>query len=146
MQDNTIALEAVAALAHHLGNTLIKGVTEGDVGDYATLEESPGTNTLGAVNDLVGDNKVTGLDLLLQTANGGEGNDAADTDGAQGGNVSAGGNLVGSNLVVQAMAAQEGDGDSLAVVLALVVQDGDGRRGGTPRSRDSQRGHLGEAR
>jgi hypothetical protein len=33
-----------------------EGVTEGDVSDNATLEESPRAHALGAVNDLVRDN------------------------------------------------------------------------------------------
>jgi hypothetical protein len=36
---------------------------EMDVSDNATLEESPRAHALGAVNDLVRDNKVAGLDL-----------------------------------------------------------------------------------
>jgi hypothetical protein len=126
VQDNTVTLETVAALAHHLGNTLIEGVTEGDVSDNAALEESPRPYTLGTVNDLVRDDEVAGLDLLLQTADGREGDYATDTDGAQSSDVGAGGNLMRGDLVVRAVAAEEGDGDDLAVVLTLVVQDGDG--------------------
>lgn len=136
MQDNAITLKAVSALAHHLGDALIEGVTEGDVGDNAALEESPRAHALGAVNDLVRDDKVTGLDFLLQTADGGESNDAADANGAQGGDVGASGNLMRSDLVVQAVAAQEGDGDNLVVVLTLVVQNGDGRGRSAPRGCD----------
>jgi hypothetical protein len=134
VQDNTVTLKAVSALANHLGDTLIEGVTEGNVSDNTTLEESPWTNTLSAVNDLVRNDKIAGLDLLLETANSGESNDATDTNGAQSGDVGAGGNLMGSDLVVGAVAAQEGDGDDLAIVLALVVQDGDGRGGVAPGS------------
>lgn len=145
MQDDAITLKAVSALAHHLGDALIEGVTEGDVSDNATLEESPRAHALGAVNDLVRDNKVAGLDLLLQTADGGESNDAADANGAQGGDIGASGNLMRGDLVVQAVAAQEGDGDNLVVVLTLVVQNGDGRGRGAPGGCDIQRSHLGEA-
>jgi purine nucleoside phosphorylase len=35
-----VTLKAVSALAHHLSDALIEGVTEGDVSDNATLEES----------------------------------------------------------------------------------------------------------
>lgn len=132
MQDNTITLKAVSALANHLGDTLIEGVTEGNVSDNTTLEEGPWTNALSAVNDLVRNDKIAGLDLLLETANSGESNNATDTNGAQSGDVGAGGNFMGSDLVVGAVAAQEGDGDDLAIVLALVVQDGDGRGGVAP--------------
>jgi hypothetical protein len=121
VQDDTLAVEAVAALADNLGDALIKGVAEGDVGNNTALEESPWTDTLGAINDLVGDDEIAGLDLLLETADGGESNNGADTNGAKGSDVSAGGNLVGSDLVVRTVAAEESDGDGLAVVLALVV-------------------------
>lgn len=146
MQDDTVTLKAVSALAHHLGNTLIKWVTEGDVGNNAPLEESPRAHALGAINDLVRDDKVAGLDFLLQTANGGESDHAADTDGAQGCDISASGNLMRSNLMVQAVAAQEGDSDNLVVVLTLVVQNSDRRGRDAPGGCDVQRGHLSEAR
>lgn len=145
MQDDTITLEAVSALAHHLGDTLIEWVTEGDVSDNTALEESPRAHALGTINHLVGDDKVTGLNLLLETADGGESNDAADTDRAQRGDVGTGGNLMGSDLVVQAVAAQEGDGDNLVVVLTLMVQNSDGRGRNAPGSCDIQRSHLSEA-
>lgn len=145
MQDDTITLEAVSALAHHLGDTLIEGVTEGDVSDNTALEESPRAHALGAVNDLVGDDKVAGLDFLLETTDSRESNNAADTDGAQGGDIGTSGNLMRSDLVVQTVAAQEGDGDNLVVVLTLVVQNGDGRGRNAPGGCDIQRSHLGEA-
>jgi len=146
VQDDTVTVEAVSAFAHHLGDTLIEGVTEGNVGDYTALEESPWPDALGAVNDLVGDDEVAGLDLLLQTSDRGESNDGADTNRAKGSNVGAGGDLVGSDLVVRTVAAQESNCDGLAVVLALVVEDGDGGGGSAPRGFDSQRGDLGESR
>lgn len=145
VQGDTLALQAVSALAHHLGDALVKGVAEGDVGDNAALEESPWAHALGTVNDLVGDHEVAGLDLLLQTADGGEGDDGANTDGAEGSDVGTGRNLVGSDLVVGTVTAQESDCDSLAVVLALVVQDGDGGGRSAPGGLDVQRSNLAEA-
>lgn len=136
----------MSTLTHNLGNTLIKGITEGNVGNNSTLEVSPGPDTLGTVDDLIGDHKVAGLDSLLETADGGEGDDAADTDGAQSSDVGAGGDFMGGDLVVSTVTAQEGHGDSLVIVLALVMQDGDGRGGFTPGSADGQRGHLSETR
>lgn len=50
------------------------------------------------------------------------------------------------DLVVQAVTAQKGDRELLAVVRALVVQDGDGRGGLAPGRRDVERGDLREAR
>lgn len=145
VQHHTLTLQAVSTGPHDLGDTLVEGVTEGNVSDHAALEEGEGTDTLGAIDDLVGNDEIAGLDLLLQATDGGEGNDGANTDGAQSSNVGAGGNLVGSDLVVQTVTAQEGDGDRLVVVGALVVQDGDGGGGGAPRSRDVQRRNLSEA-
>lgn len=146
VQDDTLTLQAVAALPDNLGDTLIEGITEGNVGDNTTLEVGPWANTLGAVNDLIGNHEVAGLDSLLQTANGRESNDAADTDRTQSSNVGAGGNLVRGNLVVEAVTAQERDGDGLVVVLALVVEDSDRGGGLAPGGRDVQRSNLGESR
>lgn len=146
MQDDTLTLQAVTALPDNLGDTLIEGVTEGNVGDNTTLEVGPWADTLGAVDDLIGNNKVARLDSLLQTANGRESDDATDTNGAQSSDIGASGHLVRGNLVVGAVTAQERDGNGLVVVLALVVEDSD--RGGrlAPGGRDVQRSNLGEPR
>lgn len=146
VQDDTFALQAVTALTDDLGDTLVEGITEGNVGNNTTLEVGPWADTLGTVNDLIGDNKVARLDGLLQTANGRERNDAADTNGTQGSNVGASGHLVRGNLVVGAVTAQEGDSNGLVVVLALVVEDSDRGGGFAPRGRDVQQSNLGESR
>ena len=146
MKSDAVTLQRVAAGADNLRNALVEGIAERNVGDGTSLEEGERADALGAVDDLVGDHEVAGLDLLLQTADGGEGNDGADANGAEGGDVRAGGHLMGRDLVVLAMTAQEGDGDGLVVVRALVVQDRDGRGGLAPGSRDVQRGDLGETR
>jgi hypothetical protein len=146
VQNDTVTLQAVSALAHDLGDALIEGVAEGNVCNRTTFEVSPWSHTLGTVNNLVGDNKVTGLDFLLQTADGGESNDAANTDGAQSGDVGTGRNLMRSNLMVGAVAAQESNRDNLVIVLAVVVQDGDGRGGFAPGSGDGQGSNLSESR
>ena len=103
------------------------------------LEEGERTDTLGPVNDLVGDDKVHGLDVLAEGPDGGEGDDAPDADGAQGGDVGAGGDLVGRELVVDAVAGEEGYGD------AIVPRDEDRGRGEAPGSRGVDRGHGLEA-
>lgn len=146
VQDDTVTFQAVTALTNDLGDTLVEGVTEGNVGNNTTLEVGPWADTLGAVNDLIGDNKVARFDGLLQTADGRESNDAADTNGAQGSNVGASGHLVRGNLVVGAVTAQEGDSNGLVIVLALVVEDGDRGGGLAPGGRDVQRSNLGESR
>jgi hypothetical protein len=133
----------VSTCPHNLRNTLVERIAKRNVPDNASLKESERPDTLGAVNDLVWNNEITGLDLLLQAADGGKGNDGADADGAEGGDVGPGGDLVGSDLVVCAVAAKEGNGDGLFAVL--VVQDGDRGGGGAPWRRDVKRGDLGEA-
>jgi hypothetical protein len=133
----------VSTSPHNLRNALVERITKRNVPDNASLEEGERPDTLGAVNDLVWDNEIAGLDLLLQAADGGKGNDGADADGAEGGDVGAGGNLVGSNLVVCAVSAKEGNGNGLLAVL--VVQDGDRGGRGTPWRCDVERGDLGKA-
>lgn len=146
MQCNTIALQAVSTSPHHLGNPLVKGVCKGNVGNHSLLEKCPWTESLGAINDLIRNHKIAGLDFLPQATDGREGDDGTDTDGTQGSDIGAGGNLMGCQLVVQTVTTQKCDCDSLAGALALVVKDGDRRRGVTPRRRDIQRRNLGEAR
>jgi len=146
VQDNAVTLQAVSAFPDDPGDTFIEGVTKGNVGNHTALEVGPRPDTLGAVNDLVGDDKVTGLDGLLEAAHGGECDDAADTDGAQSGDVGTGRDLVRGDLVVQAVTAQERDGNGLAIVLALVMQDGNRGGGFTPGSGDGQGSDLSEAR
>lgn len=128
MESHTVTLQAVSALADNLGDTLVEGITEGNVRNHAALEVGPWPHTLGTVNDLVGDDKVTGLDSLLETADSGESNNATDADGAESSDVGAGRDLVRSDLVVGAMAAQERNSDKLVIVLAVVVEDSDRRR------------------
>lgn len=50
-----------------------------------------------------------------------------------------------SDLVVRTVPTEESHGDGLVIVLALVVEDGDGGRRSAPWRRDVQRGHLSEA-
>lgn len=146
MENNAITFQAVSTLTHNLGNTLIEGVTKGDMSNYTAFKVCPRPHTLGTVNDLVRDNKVPRLDGLLKTADSGEGNDTPNTDRAQGGNVGTGRDLMRGNLVVRAMSAEECDGNGLVVVLALVVQDGDRRGRFTPGGRNGERGNLSETR
>ena len=146
MQHDPLTFQAVPAILHNLGNPLIKRIRKGNVADHTLLKESPRPEPLGAVNDLVGDDKVPGLDLLLQATHGGKGDDGAHSDGAQGSNIRTGRDLMRSQLMVQTVATEECDGDKLAGGSALVVQDGDWGRGVTPRRRDGQRRNLGKTR
>jgi hypothetical protein len=143
VQAHAIAFQGVAALAHDLRDSLVEGIREADVADHAALEEGEGADALGAVDDLVRDDEVARLDGFLQRADGAEGDDGAHAQAAEGSDVGAGGDLVGRDLVVQAVARQEGNGDGLAAAGG-VVQDGDGRGGSAPGSGRVERGDGGE--
>lgn len=124
MQHDTLTLHVLRAGLDNIGETRVKGVGEANVSNNASLKESPRSDALGAVNGLVRDDKVHGLDVFLQRANSREGNDAAHTDMTQGSDIGSVGDLVGSELVVQTVPGEESDVD------ALVFEDAD-RRGGT---------------
>ncbi len=126
MQDNTVALHGSSASLDDICKLLVKGVSKSNVADDTTLVECKGTNALGAVNGLVGEDKVHGLDILLQGAYGGEGDDAADADAAEGCNVGTVGHLVRRKLMVRAMAGEEGNVD------VAVGENVDGRGGLAP--------------
>lgn len=134
----------MSASPHDLGDAFIERVRERDVSDYSSIEERPWPEALGAVDHLVWDNEIPRLDLLLQAPNGREGDDGTDTNRTQGSNIGASRNLVGCELMVQAMSTQERYRDNLAIVSALVVKNRNRRRGISPRSRDRQRSDLGE--
>lgn len=146
MQRHTLTLQAVSTLPHNLSNPLIKRIRKRNVSNNALLKESPRTETLSPVNDLVRHHKVPRLDFLLQATDGREGDDGTDTNGAQGSDVGTGGDLMRRQLVVKTMATEECDRDELAGGGALVVKDGNRRGGVTPRRRDLERSDLGEAR
>jgi hypothetical protein len=126
VQRNALALHARRALLYHIDDFAIKRVAKRYVTYESALEEGKGADSLGAVDDLVRDDEVHGLDLLLQGAHGAEGDHAAHADVAERGDVGAGGNLVRRILVVDTVAGEEGDGD------VVVLEDQDGRRGLTP--------------
>ncbi len=123
MQDHTVALHVLGAILDNLRDLVVVGIGEGDVADKPVLEEGEGTVSLGAVNDLVRDNEVHGPHLLLQGADGREADDGTHAQGPQGGDVRARRDLVGRDLVVLAVAGQEGDGHP----AVLEDHDGGGR-------------------
>lgn len=98
-----------------------------------------GETHLGPVNDLVGDDNVTGADLLAETADGREGDDRLDSEVLQGGNVGAGGDARRRDRVVQAMAGEERERDF--AVGRLERRDRDRGRRGAP-GRDGVDGTL----
>lgn len=124
----------MSASPHDLSDLLIEGVRKPDVSDNPALEECERADALGAIDDLVRDDEVAGLDLLLQRADSREGNDAADAEGAEGGDVGAVGDFVRGEGVVGAVAGEEGDGG------VLVGEDRDGRGRCAPGSGDVQGG------
>lgn len=66
---------------------------------------------LGAVDDLVGDDDVSGADLFPQAADGREGDDGLNADALEGGNVGARGHVRRRDVVVRAMAREERERD-----------------------------------
>lgn len=114
VQTDALALERVPAATHDLGQTRVEGVAEADVAHHAALEEGERSDALGAVDDLIGHEEVAWVHLLLQRADGGEGDDGAHADAPQGGYVGAVLDLMRGELVVQAVAREEGNGDGLA--------------------------------
>ena len=113
------------APTHHPRQPLVERIREPDVPDDPSLEERPRPDALGPIDDLVRHQKIPRPDFLLQAADGGESDDGADAEGAEGGDVGARGDLVGRELVVQAVAGEEGDGRRVAGCWGGVVQDGD---------------------
>lgn len=145
VQGDALALQAVAALAHELGKLDIKGVAKANVSDHALLEVCEGANALGAVDDLVRDYEVARADLLLERADGGEGDDGAHAEVSQRGNVGLVLDLVGRELVGEAVSREERDGHILAGGGRRVVQDADGRRRLAPWCVDIERRRKREA-
>ena len=139
VQNNTVALEALRTALDDIGQLGVERIREADVPDEPLLEEGEGADALGAVDDLVRHDKVHGLDLLLQRADGGEGDDGAHADVAQGGDVGAVGHLVRRELVVHAVARDEGD------VVAVVLEDLHRRRREAPGRLRAERGDGDEA-
>lgn len=129
----------MAALAHELGQLDIKGVAKANVADHALLEVREGADALGTVDDLVRDYEVARADLLLERADGGEGNDGAHAEVSQRSNVGLVLDLVGRKLVGKAVSRKERDGHILAGGGRRVVQDADGRRRLAPGCVDIER-------
>lgn len=139
VHDNTLSLQRVSAPANNLSDLLIEWVGKANVSHNATFKESEWSDALGSVYNLVWDDKVAWLDLLLKGTDSRERNDAANTDGAKGGNVGAVWDLVWCKRVVCAVTRKEGNNG------VLVLEDGDWRRRSSPWSVDVQAGDWSEA-
>ena len=146
MQRDALSFKRVAAFPHHGGNAFVKWIRERDVADDPVLEEREGSDPLSAVDDRVWHHEVAGLYFFTQRADGREGDDGPHADGAEGGDIGAGGYLVRSELVVEAVAGEEGDGDGLAGAGGGVFEDGDGGCRSAPGCGGVERGDLVEVR
>lgn len=127
MKHHAIAFHVSRASFDDLSQLLVEWIRKSNVADNTTLEEGKWSNTLCAIDDLVRNHKIHGLDLLLERADGREGNDASDTEMAESSNVGAVRNLMGRKLVVHAVTGKESH------VYAIVGEDRDGRGGSAPR-------------
>ena len=139
VHNNTISLQRVSALANNTGNLLIEWISKADVSDNATLEEGEWSDALGSVDDLIRDDEIARLNLLLERADSRESDDAANTDGAECGNVGTVWNLMWCDGVVCAVAGKEGNDG------VLVLEDGDWGGWASPWSFNVQAGNSGEA-
>lgn len=68
--------------------------------DDAIFEECERPDSLGAINDLVRDDKISGLDFFLQATNGREGDDSSHAKRTESGNVGTSGHLMWGILVM----------------------------------------------
>ncbi|KAK0935574.1 hypothetical protein LTR29_012887 [Friedmanniomyces endolithicus] len=145
MQPYPFPREAVSTFLHELREPGLKGIRETHVAYPTPLEKSERSDPLRAVDNLVRDDKVAGFDLLLQATDCAESDDGADTEAAEGGDVGAVGDFVGRELMVQAVAGDEGDGDWFGAGGGGVVEDGDWGGGGAPGGVELEGCDVGEA-
>lgn len=145
MEHNTISLQTVSTCTHNLCDILIERVTEGHMAHNPAFKERKRPHSLGAINNLIGHNKISWLNNLLQTTHSRECNNGPDTNASQSRDVGTVGYLMRRNLVVCAVAAEECDGHILAGVAALVMNDCDGGGRLAPGSIDLERSDFAEA-
>ena len=77
--------------------------------DARALEETGRTNAFGAIDDLSWEGKVAGGDFFAEGADGAEGEDDADAEVFEGGDVGARRDGGGGDAVVLSVASDEGD-------------------------------------
>lgn len=111
-----------------------------------SFKERKRSHALGAINNLIRHDKIPRLDNFLQTSHSRKRNHSPDTDASQGSNVGAVGYLMGRDLVVSTVTAEECDGNILVRRARLVMDNCDGRGGLTPRRLNVERRNFGEAR
>ncbi|KAJ8603395.1 hypothetical protein MRB53_042162 [Persea americana] len=128
MQSNAIALEAVPTLLDHLCEGCVKWICKHSMADDATLKESEWPYAFRPVDDLVRDNKVSGLDLLLQAAYGREGDYCPHANRSKRRDVRPRRALMRRELVMNAMSCQKSYRRGFGRAWGSVVKDGNGRR------------------
>jgi hypothetical protein len=110
VEHHALALHVSRASLDNLSQLLVERVRKSNMAD----------NALCAIDNLVRDHKVHGLDLLLQRADGGEGDDRSDTEMAESSDVGAVRDFVRRKLVVHSVAGKESH------VYTIVGENGDG--------------------
>lgn len=113
------------ATTHDLGQSVVERIREPDVPDDASFEEGPWPDAFGPIDDLIRHDEIPRSDLLLQAADGGEGDDGADAERAEGGDVGARRDFVWGEFVVEAVSGEEGDWSRVARCWGGVMEDGD---------------------
>lgn len=139
MHPHALALQTVTTPPHNVTNLVVKRIRKANMTHHPLLKEGKWPNALRAIDDLIRHHEIPRLDLLLQTANGTERNDAAHTKTSQSGDVGAHWYLVWCVLVGEAVSGEEGDG------LVGVLEDGNWGGGRAPWSVDVQGRDWGEA-
>lgn len=128
MQLNFVSGEVLGTGLDNSSHLFIEGICKADVADNPTLEEGKRPDAFRAVNSLIWNYEVHGLNLLPQGTDSREGNDASDAEMTKGRNVGLVWDLVGRKLMVGAMASEEGD------VGIAMAENTDGRRWRAPWS------------
>jgi hypothetical protein len=77
VESYSVTFEAVSAFSDDFGKCFVEWVTEANVAHYAPFEESEWSDTLGAIDDLIWNHEVAGLDFLLQGTYCGESDDCS---------------------------------------------------------------------
>jgi len=136
MQHDTVALQRMPTLQHHISNLGVEWISKWHMADETTLEESERPDSLCAIDDLIRYHKVTRFDRLRKRADCAEGDDTSHADASESGDVGTGGHFVGCEFVIDAVAGQKRDGDGFFGRRVRVLEDGDGRGWGSPRCVD----------
>lgn len=138
VQNHPFPFETVSAFPNNVTDSFVERVGERDVDHEPILEKGVRSDALCTVDDLVGDDKVSRLDLLRQTPRRAEGDDTPDPELAEGGDVCSHRDFRRVELVVGAVSGQKGHGDGFPGRRGRVFQNRDGGRRSTPRGLDVQ--------